>query len=312
MKISHPLKTIVAVIVASSLTLTACSRGTGEEPAGSEDTAERIASLGLGDVDTLLALGITPVAVAPWGAEGDVDESGVGPWSKELLGDARPETIYNTGAGFSAEVLEEVMAASPTQIIAVNQAVDEKAKADLEAIAPTTTHSGEYEDWQVPWDEQVEEIAAAVGKEAEGDELIDDTEEAFQEFREVHPEHDGVPAAIVMPYDGKIGVYTSGDGRGQFIEQLGFEIPAGLEGDGSSFFIDLAPENYAELNQVDRLFVLDYHGAADVLKTDETFTNLDIAKQGKVTYLDTDTGTAMSMPNPVTIPWAIEKFAAAL
>lgn len=312
MKISRPLRAIVAVVAASSLALTACSRGTGEDSASTEDSEERVASLGIGDVDTLLALGVTPVAIAPWGTEGEADESGVGPWSKELLGEAQPETIYNTGKGISAEVLEQVTAVAPTEIIAVNQAIDEQAQSDLEAIAPTTTHSGEYEDWQIPWDVQVEEIAAAVDKEDEGQELIDDTEQAFVDFRKEHPELDGVSAAIVMPYDGKIGVYTSGDGRGQFIESLGFDIPEQLEGDGSSFFIDLAPENYAELNQVDRLFVLDYHGAADPLKTDETFNNLDIVKQDKVTYLDTDTGNAMSMPNPVTIPWAIDKFSAAL
>lgn len=31
-------------------------------------------------------------------------------------------------------------------------------------------------------------------------------------------------------------------------------------------------------------------------------------KDDRVRYLDTDTGNAMSMPNPVTIPWAVDKF----
>ena len=35
---------------------------------------------------------------------------------------------------------------------------------------------------------------------------------------------------------------------------------------------------------------------------------LDIVKEGRVRFLDSDTGNAMSMPNPVTIPWAIDKF----
>ena len=86
------------------------------------------------------------------------------------------------------------------------------------------------------------------------------------------------------------------------------EIPDELKGDGSSFFVDFAPENYAKLNQVDYLFVLDYNGSVDALKKDKTFQGLDIVKDGRVRYLDTDTGNAMSMPNPVTIPWAIDKF----
>lgn len=151
----------------------------------------RVASLGLGDVDTLLALGITPVAIAPWGAQGDGDPSGVGPWAKELLGDARPATIYNTASGFTADVLEQVTAADPTQIIAVNQAVDVQAQDSLENIAPTTLKPDGFEDWQIPWDKQVETIAAAVDKAPEGEKLIEDTEKAFSDFKADHPELEG-------------------------------------------------------------------------------------------------------------------------
>ena len=302
---------VVALLSAGAVALAGCSRGEGDESTQSSTEAaseERVASLGLGDADTLLALGITPVTVAPWGAEGDGDPSGVGPWSKKLLGDAKPETIYNTASGFTAETFEQITAADPTKIIAVNQAVDARTKESLEEIAPTTVKPDGYEDWQIPWEKQVEAIADAVDKEDDGEKLIKDTEKAFEEFRREHTELQGKSAAIVMPYDGKIGLYTDEDGRGQFIEDLGMEIPDELKGDGSSFFVDIAPENYAKLNQVEHLFVLDYNGSADVLKKDKTFQGLDIVKDGRVRYLDTDTGNAMSMPNPVTIPWAIDKF----
>ena len=302
-------KGVLAIVSAAAIALTGCSRGSGEDSAGAGSAEEvRVASLGLGDADTVLALGITPVAVAPWGAQGDGDPSGVGPWAKELLGDAQPEVIYNTASGFTADVLEQVTASDPTQIIAVNQAVDQEAQKSLEEIAPLTMKPEGFEDWQVPWEEQVKTIASAVEKEEEGDKLIDKAQGAFDEFKESHPELNGKRAAIVMPYDGKLGLYTSDDGRGQFIEDLGFEIPQELEGDGSSFFVDYAPENYSQLNDVDYLFVLDYNGAVDELKKDSTFQGLDVVKDGRVRYLETDTGNAMSMPNPLTIPWAVDKF----
>ena len=302
-------KGVLAIVSAAAIALTGCSRGSGEDSAGAGSAEEvRVASLGLGDADTVLALGITPVAVAPWGAQGDGDPSGVGPWAKELLGDAQPEVIYNTASGFTADVLEQVTASDPTQIIAVNQAVDQEAQKSLEEIAPLTMKPEGFEDWQVPWEEQVKTIASAVEKEEEGDKLIDKAQGAFDEFKESHPELNGKRAAIVMPYDGKLGLYTSDDGRGQFIEDLGFEIPQELEGDGSSFFVDYAPENYSQLNNVDYLFVLDYNGAVDELKKDSTFQGLDVVKDGRVRYLETDTGNAMSMPNPLTIPWAVDKF----
>lgn len=194
----------------------------------------------------------------------------------------------------------------------MNQAVDEQAKSSLEQIAPTTVKPEGYENWQIPWEEQVKQIAGAVDKQAEGEELITQTKQAFEQFKQDHPELQGKRVAIGMPYAGKFGLYTSGDGRGQFVENLGFVIPKELQGDGSEFAVDYAPENYADLNNVDLLFVLDYNGAVDELKNDTTFQNLDIVKDGRVRYFETNVGNAMSMPNPVTIPWAVKQFEAQL
>ena len=108
-------KAVLAIISTAAIAVTGCSRGSGDESTGADSAGEvRVASLGLGDADTVLALGITPIAVAPWGSQGDGDGSGVGPWAKELLGDAQPEVIYNTASGFTAEVLEQVTASDPT------------------------------------------------------------------------------------------------------------------------------------------------------------------------------------------------------
>ena len=253
---------MAAVVTASSLVLAGCSRGDSNEEAsgGAENKDARVAAVGLGDADTLLALGVTPSLVSPWGAQGDVPANGVGPWSQELIGDAKPDVVYDTATGFTSEVLEKISANDPSQIIAVNQAVDQQAKTALEDIAPTTLKPEGTENWLVPWRDQV----------------------------------------------------TTGDGRGQFIESMGFEIPQSLEGDSGEFYRDIAPENFGDLNQVDYLFVLDYHGAADVLKDDVTFKNLPIMKEKKVVFMQEDVGNAMSMPNPVTIPWAINKFGEAL
>ena len=307
--INQRAKAVLAIVSAAAIAVTGCSRGSGDGSTDADSAGEvRVASLGLGDADTVLALGITPVAVAPWGAQGDGDGSGVGPWAKELVGDAQPEVIYNTASGFTAQVLEQVTASDPTQIIAVNQAVDQEAKKSLEDIAPLTVKPEGFKDWQIPWEEQVKTIAAAVDKEEEGEELIGQAQDALEQFKNSHLELQGKRAAIVMPYDGKLGLYTPGDGRGQFIEDLGFEIPQELQGDGSSFFVDYAPENYSQLNDVDYLFVLDYNGLVEQVKNDPTFQNLEVVRDGRVRYLDTDIGNAMSMPNPVTIPWVTERF----
>ena len=264
-------------------------------------------TMGLGDVDTVLALGEQPVGYATWQQEGTGDPSGLGPWAKDKL-TVEPNPLRDTTTEFSTDTAEQVASLNPTKIIAVNSGLEADKRALLEQIAPTTFHSDEYQDWQVPWDEQIKDISKALNKEAEGEKLIADSEKAFQDFREAHPELQGKTAVIGMPYDGKFGVYTSGDGRGSFIEKLGFKIPEKFNGDGSSFFLDWSPENYVDFNDVDYLFVLDYYGAIDALKNDATFMDLDVNKRGGVYWLDTDTANAMSMPNPLTIPYAIDQF----
>src|SRR5699024_1316809 len=292
------------------LVLSGCARGSADNPSDSGGDEQRIAALGLGDADTLLALGITPVAVAPWGAKGDTHPSGVGPWARDKLGDAEPATIYDTSKGFTADIVEQVAAVNPTKIIAVNNKVDEQARSDLEEIAPVTVHPPKYDDWQVPWQVQVETIADAVNKQDKGQKLIDQAEQRLAKFRENHPELQGKKAAVVMPYAGKLGLYTEGDGRGDMIERLGFTIPDKLQktADGS-FYRDISPENYEKLEMLDQLFVLDYEGAVKELKNDPVFQKLDLVQQDRVHYLSQDVGNAMSMPNPLTIPYVVDAVA---
>lgn len=291
--------------------LTGCSSesATSDSNTGDADAAgsnDRIVAMGLGDVDTVLALGEQPVGYATWEPEGSGDPSGLGPWAKDKL-TIDPNPIRDTTSEFSTDTAEQVAALNPTKIIAVNSGLEPDNKALLQQIAPTTFHSDEFDDWQVPWDAQVKEIAKALGKDEEGQKLIDDSEQAFADFRDAHPELQGKTAVIGMPYDGKLGLYTSGDGRGSFIEKLGFTIPDKFNGDGSSFFVDWSPENYSDFNEVEYVFILDYYGAIDALKKDAAFANLDVNKRGGVYWLDTDTANAMSMPNPLSIPYAIEQ-----
>nr|WP_330217769.1 ABC transporter substrate-binding protein [Corynebacterium epidermidicanis] len=212
--------------------------------------------------------------------------------------------MFGTAQGFSAPILEQVTAARPTKIIAVNQAVDAQAKQALEKIAPVTLKPQGYENWQIPWDIQVKAVAAGVDKQEAGEKLIADTQGKFAEFRAQHPDLQGKKAAIVMPYGGKLGLYTDADGRGQFIESMGLTIPDAVQGtDKSSFYRDIAPENYSLLEQVDVLYVLDYQGSASALKDDPAFQPL----LSKTVFVEEAVGNAMSVPDPLSIPWALDK-----
>ena len=299
----------IAVVAAASLT--ACSRGesAGDADAeGSGTDTSSVAALGFGDADTLLALGIQPSVVAPF-TPNDVNDKGVGPWSEDLFTGPDPVLVQKLGQGLTAEAVEKVSSANPTQIVAINQAIDDQARNDLESIAPLATHSDEYDDWSVPWDVQVREVSEAVDKSEEGDALIEDTTQAFEDYRNAHPEIEGQKAAIALPYEGRLGIYTEGDGRGAFLTELGYEIPEDLQAaDEGSFFMDLSPENYSLLDELDVLYILEYEGQEDEVRNNEAFKNLDIVQDDKVRFVPQEVGNAMSMPNPVTIPWALDNF----
>lgn len=315
------LRGFMASLATAAFLLTACASNTDKSPTESQSPSspsasakasnDRVVALGYGDADTLLALGITPVALATWGSEGDGDPSGVGPWAKEKLGSAKPTVLYDVARGIDSKVLEKVAALKPTKIIAVNQAVDATAQTELNKIAPTTVHDPQYKDWQVPWDAQVRTIAKAVAKEGEGEKLIKESEKAMSDLANKHKDTViGKKAAIGMPYSGKLGIYTSGDARGEFIEKLGFKIPDELNSK-ESYFMDLSPENWTKLDQNDYFFVCDYLGSSEALKSDPIFQGLNIAKNGKVVYLDNDTSNAMSMLNPLTISYVTKNVDAA-
>ena len=333
--VSGSSRGILATLLTAGLVLSGCAKGDGEPGGDSVQTSmtsaaseasrerdtdapgvaevaeasnDRVAAAGFGDVDTLLALGIVPVTVAPWGQPGDTGEKGVGPWALEALGDNDPAKIMGTASGFTGQIVEQIAATDPTKIIAVNAAVDEQARKDLEAIAPLATHSDEYQDWSVPWQEQIRDIAAAVGMSDRGEELIEESEQSFTDFASAHPELSDKTVAVVFPLKGELRLYTEDHNRGRFISKLGFEMPEELtEQAGDSFYVAISPENYNTLSAADYVYVLDYQGGVDQLKNDPAFSSIAAVREGRVRYIDEDTANAMSMMNPLTIPWAIDR-----
>ncbi|MBP3088809.1 iron-siderophore ABC transporter substrate-binding protein [Corynebacterium sp. sy017] len=311
-------RALIAALSSCALLLGACSTNTAENSSKQQESTaaeagENVASLGLGDVDTLLALGITPSVFAAWVEDSD-SPNGLGPWAADdLPKDKKPEVLYGTGTGFTSEHLQKIAAAEPNTIVAVNAQVDEDTKAKLEAIAPVTYHDKQYKDWQVPWRSQVESVAQAVDKKAEGKELIAKTEQSLKGFRDKHPELAGKKVAIGLPYNGQLSLYTDADGRGALLEELGFEVPEEFnERAQDNFYFELSPENYDVLESLDYLFILSYDNNEDELKKNPVYANLKLVQENRVFFIEKQLGNAMSTPNPLSIPWSVEKLDALL
>ncbi|TWS21226.1 ABC transporter substrate-binding protein [Tsukamurella asaccharolytica] len=292
---------ILAVLL--SLTLAACGSGSDSSSTSGAPDAPRVASLGLGDVDTLLALGVVPVIVAPWAQ--DATEP-VGVWAKPLLQGKNPQMLLGTGSELDTEAIETVAASKPDVIVAVNSGFDDATYSRLEAIAPVIRRPARFTAWGVPWEDQVRAIAGGVGRAAQGDALITTTQETIRRTQEQHPQYRGKTAATVLPKsDGGFYAYATGDGRGQVLTMLGFTLPESVSSliPAGKFFAEIPAERVDVLN-LDALVYLDYGRKVD---EDTAFRSLAVSREHRVTTIDRSLGNAMSMPNPVTIEWVLQQ-----
>ncbi|ADG80337.1 Periplasmic binding protein OS=Tsukamurella paurometabola (strain ATCC 8368 / DSM / CCUG 35730/ CIP 100753 / JCM 10117 / KCTC 9821 / NBRC 16120 / NCIMB 702349 / NCTC 13040) OX=521096 GN=Tpau_3759 PE=3 SV=1 [Tsukamurella paurometabola] len=305
--ISSP-RALVRVVAIAFVTLlvaalTACGSSPESAPASSQPASvKRVASLGLGDVDTLLALGVVPVLVAPWAQ--DATEP-VGEWSKPLLQGQTPAMVLGTGNAVDGKAIETIATAKPDLIVAVNSGFDDATFERLQSIAPVIRRPAQFAAWGVPWEAQVRAIAAGVGRTAEGDALIAKTNDRIAQAKADHPRYQGKTAATVLPKsDGGLYAYANTDGRGQVLTMLGFSLPESVSRlvPAGKFYADVSAENLKILD-LDTLVYLDY----GTKQSEETaFRSLKVVGENRVARIDRNLGNAMSMPNPVTLEWVLK------
>ncbi|GAA3701960.1 hypothetical protein GCM10022238_16770 [Gordonia hankookensis] len=214
----------------------------------------RVAAMGVGDADTLLALGVTPTTVAPFG---DPPARST-PWNADLLGDAQPVVLPNAAADFGNQI-PNALATNPDLITAIGAAPTQEQYDVLTKAAPTIVRPKEYPDWQIPWDVQTTEIGRAVGLPATAQRKIDETKAYLADVRAKHPEFAGKTAAVVSGLPtGAVSIYSAQDGRGQTLTDYGFSFPESLKpAITNGFYGEISAENLSMLNDVDVVVAVD-------------------------------------------------------
>ncbi|MBV6757885.1 ABC transporter substrate-binding protein [Rhodococcus opacus] len=272
-----------------------------------EQAPSRIAAVGIGDADVLLALGLTPVLVPVW--KGSTDD-GIGVWADSSLHGAEPTPLANATTEFD---LETIAAAAPDLIIAVNNAIDEELYQQLSGIAPTVLHAADHTDWVLPWQEVTTRIGAAVGLPAQATSEVRRVQDLITSARAENPQFDGKSAALVIRWsDGKLRVFSPEAARAQLLTQLGFMAPPALKDRfAGKLNYELSAENY-DLLECDYLLFDNYEKARAEMEAQPSFTNLAVVESGRLISLDPIVSDAVSMPNPLTIPFVLEDFVAKL
>jgi iron complex transport system substrate-binding protein len=270
----------------------------------------RVVSVGYTEHDTLLALGVTPVAVTDW--YGD-QPFATWPWAQDELGDAEPE-VLSSADGFQ---YERIAALDPDLIIGVNAGMDEVAYDRLRQIAPTVAHPAGAEAYFSPWDEQARLVGQAVGREDEVEALIDDVEQQFADAGTAHPEFEGTPIVFLQNafYEGAAIAYPDGLSTA-FLTDLGFTIPSELapfdrDGEGAQAYIPLEQLSVLDAAEV-LLWATETPEDRANLEAEPVYGNLQAVKDGRLVFTDGVTAGAVYFTSLLSLPYVLEHLVPAL
>lgn len=259
--------------------------------------------------DAVLALGVAPVGVSKVGY-GNVEENGLLPWTNaafEKLG-VTPNVFDDTeGTDYEA-----VNAAEPDLVLIPNSGVTEEEYERLSQIAPTVPYAKIA--YATTWEEEAEVTAKALGKEAEGAELIENTKALIAEKLAEHPELEGKTAAFcyIDPSNlSMVYIYMPLDPRAAFLEELGMKVPesiTSMAGDGD-FSVDLSAENIDLLNDVDVIVCYGDDSLLGELQANELMSTVPAIANGAVATIGDDSDLYMgTYATVLSIPAVIDEY----
>lgn len=327
--------TLAALTAVAALTLTACggSSDSAEDPAapsgGSADGAfpvtipnafgettideqpQRVVVTGYTDVDTVLALGVTPVAFQEFAAFPDAEVPGLGPWAQDepaaTAGDIEVFPVADPPS------VEDVLALEPDLVIAVGSGLEQDEYDQLSALVPVLARPEDSTAFLVGRDEATLAIGRALGREDEARALLADVDARLSDAAATAPQFAGKTVTVVVPDTtggGGYSVYVAGDTRVEFLRSLGFELTdavAGLETD--SFFTTVSAEQ-ADLLDADLVVVpalFDVEETRAQLEADPVFSAVPAVAAGRVLYLDPSAeGGAISYNDVLSVPFALD------
>ncbi|WP_206490305.1 iron-siderophore ABC transporter substrate-binding protein [Rhodococcus sp. KRD162] len=318
---------LLSALAASVLVVVACSSVEDREPdrSGGEFTAvtidsalgqavitekpERIVTLGQGSAETAIALGTVPVGVEEysWGA----DDTGYLPWIHDAVTEAGAELPEQFTGGTELNI-EAVAALDPDLIRAPWSGVTQDQFDKLSAFAPVVAY--EEQPWTTTWEDQITVIGKAMGEEQKAAEEIDRIESRFSDAAAQHPEYADVSFSYIYNTGpGTLGVFLADEQRVAMVRGLGLQVDPVVntldetEGTDSSV---IGLENGNLLNDSDLIFTFysDPQNRTDT-ENQPAYKQIPAVSRGSVVApTDQSFVTGSSIINPLTVPWALERY----
>ena len=273
-----------------------------------ESEPQRVVAWDWSTQDAVIGLGVEPVAMTTYTYGG---EEGVLPWTADALAEQDMETPQLLTYG--AEVpFEQIAAAEPDVILAVNSGLTEGDYATLSQIAPTVVQPGDA--YVTPWQEQVELVGAALGRTGQAEELVAETSAAITAQAEANPELAGATFAYASGdvSTGQLSLYVPGDVRVQLLTELGMELTPyvadNAPGDGAFSY----PVSLEQADQVTSDVLVAWFGdqaAVDAFTADPLVQRVPALASGAFAPVVGESFVmATSAVSALSIPWALEDY----
>lgn len=329
MSLNFVRRTIAAgTIIALALTASACSPDTpAEESSGSgdftpvtiehalgkaviESEPERVVTLGQGSTETAIALGKTPVGMEEyaWGS----DDTGYMPWIYEAVqerGDELPQQFQ----GDTELDVEKIAELAPDVILAPWSGITPEQYKQLDQIAPTVAYP--EQPWTIKWDEQITTIGKALGQEDESKKLVDDVKKQLDDAKREEYK-DLTFSFIYNSGPGTLGVFYPQEQRVAMVSALGLtpdpvieDLRKEYDAPGTDSAL-IGLENADKLNDSDLIFTFysDEKNRKEI-ESQGVYANIPAIKAGAVVAPeDQPFVTGSSIINPLTVPWALERY----
>lgn len=237
------------------------------------DTPQRVVVLDTGELDSALALGVTPVGAVRADAT-----SGLQSYLAE-------RTQGVTVVGTVAEPNLEAIAALQPDLILSNKVRHEALYGQLSQIAPTVF----AEKVGVSWKENFQLAAEALGKQAEAQRVLHAYGQKAKQVGQAFGDPSQLQVSMVRFMSGSIRLYGRGSFIGTVLQDAGFARPASQQIDKT--FVEVSPE---QINQAegDILFYATY---GDPAQTDQAavtagplWQRLNVASAGQVHEVSDD------------------------
>ncbi|MDR7312494.1 iron complex transport system substrate-binding protein [Nocardioides luteus] len=274
-----------------------------------EKEPKRVSVVGVNDADMLLSLGVVPVSIpkVTWGG----DEDGTTPWFDKKLEelDAKMPAILDQT---DAVPVDEVAKQTPDVILATYSGITEEEYKKLSEIAPVVAYP--EQPWATEWEDSLEMVGQATGRNKLADEVEDDTEKLFEDAKKDTPEIQGktfIWASLATADLSQIPFYTAEDARPDFLTDLGMENAPVVEKNTKEgeFFAQVSAEKASELES-DFLFTYAVEEKdAETFANDKLIGQIPAIKNGHM-WASTDNvaSLAAGIPTPLSVPYAIDEF----